>query len=72
MLRSFFLKGKYKELKTIVKLKRIALTIATLFLEAFVNEFYNVIWQPRCKAVTEWEHIKGIKKQDLRKRLLAH
>jgi hypothetical protein len=72
MLRSFFPKRKYRELKTIVKSKRIALTIATLFLEAFVNEFYNVIWQPRCKAVAEWEHTKGIKKQDLRKRPLAH
>ncbi|RGB30343.1 hypothetical protein C1646_765482 [Rhizophagus diaphanus] len=50
------------ELKTIVKLKRIALTIAALFLEVFVNEFYNIIWQPRCKAVAEWKHTKGIKK----------
>jgi hypothetical protein len=53
MLRSFFSKRKYRELKTIVKSKRIALTIATLFLEAFVNEFYNVIWQLRYKAVAK-------------------
>jgi ribonuclease HI len=72
MLRSFFPKGKYRELKSIVKTKRIALTIAIFFIELFVNEFYNVIWQPRCKAVAEWEHIKGIKKQDLRKRPLAY
>ncbi|CAB5184877.1 unnamed protein product [Rhizophagus irregularis] len=72
MIKSFFPKGKYKELKTIVKSKRIALTIAALFLEVFVSEFYNIIWQPRCKAVAEWEHTKGIKKQDLRKRPLAY
>ena len=72
MLKSFFPKEKYRELKNIVKSKRIALTIAALFLEIFVNEFYNIIWQPRCKAVAEWEHTKGIKKQDLRKRPSAH
>ncbi|CAB5181875.1 unnamed protein product [Rhizophagus irregularis] len=72
MLKSFFPKEKYRELKTIVKSKRIALTIAALFLEIFVNEFYNIIWQLRCKAVAEWEHTKGIKKQDLRKRPSAH
>ncbi|PKC55132.1 hypothetical protein RhiirA1_476122 [Rhizophagus irregularis] len=52
--------------------KRIALTIAALFLEVFVNEFYNIIWQPRCKLIAEWEYTKGIKKQDLRKKPLAH
>ncbi|CAB4377768.1 unnamed protein product [Rhizophagus irregularis] len=72
MIKSFFPKGKYKELKTIVKSKRIALTIAVLFLEVFVSEFYNIIWQPRCKAIAEWEHTKGIKKQNLRKRPLAY
>ncbi|UZO16892.1 uncharacterized protein OCT59_008258 [Rhizophagus irregularis] len=60
------------KLKIIVKTKRIALTIAALFLEVFVNEFYNIIWQPRCKVTAEWEHTKGIKKQDLRKKPLAH
>ncbi|PKY33926.1 hypothetical protein RhiirB3_453234 [Rhizophagus irregularis] len=53
MIKSFFSKEKYKELKTIVKSKRIALTIAALFLKVFVSEFYNIIWQPRCKAVAE-------------------
>ncbi|UZO26633.1 uncharacterized protein OCT59_018847 [Rhizophagus irregularis] len=72
MIRSFFPKEKYRELKIIVKTKRIALTIAALFLEVFVNEFYNIIWQPRCKVTAEWEHTKGIKKQDLRKKPLAH
>jgi ribonuclease HI len=72
MIRSFFPKEKYRELKIIVKTKRIALTIAALFLEVFVNEFYNIIWQPRCKVIAEWEHTKGIKKQDLRKKPLAH
>ncbi|CAB4382857.1 unnamed protein product [Rhizophagus irregularis] len=72
MIKSFFPKGKYKELKTIIKSKRIALTIAALFLEIFVSEFYNIIWQSRCKAVAKCEHTKGIKKQDLRKRPLAH
>ncbi|PKC59499.1 hypothetical protein RhiirA1_492875, partial [Rhizophagus irregularis] len=38
----------------------------------FVSEFYNIIWQPHCKTVAEWEHTKGIKKQDLRKRPLAY
>ncbi|PKY36801.1 hypothetical protein RhiirB3_460278, partial [Rhizophagus irregularis] len=33
MIKSFFLKEKYKKLETIVKSKRIALTIAALFLE---------------------------------------
>ncbi|CAB5352175.1 unnamed protein product [Rhizophagus irregularis] len=72
MIRSFFPKEKYRELKIIVKTKRIALTIAALFLEVFVNEFYNIIWQPRCKLIAEWEYTKGIKKQDLRKKPLAH
>ncbi|GET53083.1 hypothetical protein RIR_e14064_A0A2N1M2A0_9GLOM [Rhizophagus irregularis DAOM 181602=DAOM 197198] len=52
MRRSFFSKEKYRELKIIVKTKRIALTIAVLFLEVFVNEFYNIIWQPCCKILT--------------------
>ncbi|GBB96062.1 hypothetical protein RclHR1_26770001 [Rhizophagus clarus] len=72
MLRNFFPKGKYRKLKTIVKLKKIALTVATLFLKVFVNEFYNVIWQLRCKEVKKWEHTKGIKKQDIRKNTAAH
>ncbi|PKC67510.1 hypothetical protein RhiirA1_458318 [Rhizophagus irregularis] len=58
MIRSFFLKKKYRELKIIVKTKRIALTIAALFLEVFVNKFYNIIWQPCCKVIAEWEHTK--------------
>jgi hypothetical protein len=72
MIRSFFSKEKYRELKIIVKTKRLALTIAALFLEVFVNEFYNIIWQSRCNLVTEWEHTKGIKKQDLRKKIPTH
>uniref|UniRef100_U9V4Y2 Uncharacterized protein n=1 Tax=Rhizophagus irregularis (strain DAOM 181602 / DAOM 197198 / MUCL 43194) TaxID=747089 RepID=U9V4Y2_RHIID len=50
MLRSYFPKSKYRELKTIVKSKRMELTIVALFLETFVNEFYNIIWQLCCKA----------------------
>ncbi|GET01271.1 hypothetical protein RCL_jg27064.t1 [Rhizophagus clarus] len=42
-LRNFFSKGKYKVLKSIVKSKKIALTIATLYLKVFINEFHNII-----------------------------
>ncbi|CAB4425386.1 unnamed protein product [Rhizophagus irregularis] len=31
-----------------------------------------LVIQPRCKVIAEWEHTKGIKKQDLRKKPLAH
>lgn len=53
MLRSYFLKSKYRKFRIIVKLKRIALTIATLFLETFLNEFYSIIWQLYYKVVVE-------------------
>ncbi|GES95793.1 hypothetical protein RCL_jg28016.t1 [Rhizophagus clarus] len=72
LLRNFFSKGKYKELKNIVKSKKIALTIATLYLEVFTNEFHNIIWQPCCKIIAEWEQIKGIKKQEKKRRLSSH
>ncbi|GBC03431.1 hypothetical protein RclHR1_05120001 [Rhizophagus clarus] len=72
LLRNFFPKEKYKEFKDIVKSEKATLTIATIFLEIFINEFYNIIWQSRCKIVAEWEHIKGIKKQDLKKKIPAY
>ncbi|GBB84700.1 hypothetical protein RclHR1_11290004 [Rhizophagus clarus] len=72
LLRNFFPKGKYKELKNIVKSKKIALTIATLYLEVFTNEFHNIIWQPCCKIIAEWEQTKGIKKQEKKRRLSSH
>ncbi|GES77639.1 ribonuclease H-like domain-containing protein [Rhizophagus clarus] len=72
LLRNFFPKEKYKELKDIVKSEKATLTIATIFLEIFINEFYNIIWQPRCKIIAEWEYIKGIKKQDLKKKIPAY
>ncbi|GET56285.1 hypothetical protein RIR_e16584_A0A2N0S3D0_9GLOM [Rhizophagus irregularis DAOM 181602=DAOM 197198] len=37
----------------------------------FITEFYKVIWQPRCDIVADWERTKGIKKQDLRKKIPA-
>ncbi|CAB5203019.1 unnamed protein product [Rhizophagus irregularis] len=52
--------------------EKATLTITTLFLEIFINEFYKIIWQPRCNLITEWECTKGIKKQDLRKKIPAH
>ncbi|RGB22866.1 hypothetical protein C1646_775397 [Rhizophagus diaphanus] len=39
--------------------------------EMFITEFYKVIWQPCCDIVADWEHIKGIKKQNLRKKISA-
>src|SRR3954471_6344942 len=72
MLRNFFPKEKYREIKFIVKSEKATLTITTLFLEIFINEFYRIIWQPRCNLVTEWKHTKGIKKQDLRKKIPTH
>ncbi|GET61381.1 hypothetical protein RIR_jg23594.t1 [Rhizophagus irregularis DAOM 181602=DAOM 197198] len=71
MLRNFFPKGRYRELRSIVKSKKATLTITSIFLEMFITEFYKVIWQPRCDLVADWERTKGIKKQDLRKRILA-
>ncbi|GBB87960.1 hypothetical protein RclHR1_14470001 [Rhizophagus clarus] len=53
LLRNFFPKEKYKELKDIVKSEKATLTIATIFLEIFINEFYDIIWQSRCKIVAE-------------------
>ncbi|GES75296.1 ribonuclease H-like domain-containing protein [Rhizophagus clarus] len=44
LLRNFFPKEKYKELKDIVKSEKATLTIATIFLEIFINEFYDIIW----------------------------
>ncbi|PKC60869.1 hypothetical protein RhiirA1_444708 [Rhizophagus irregularis] len=72
MLKIFFPKEKYREIKLIVKSEKATLTITTLFLEIFINEFYKIIWQPRCNLITEWERTKGIKKQDLRKKIPAH
>ncbi|CAB5394772.1 unnamed protein product [Rhizophagus irregularis] len=72
MIKNFFPKEKYREIKLIVKSEKAILTITTLLLEIFVNEFYRIIWQPRCNLITEWEHIKGIKKQDLRKKIPAY
>ncbi|CAB5191595.1 unnamed protein product [Rhizophagus irregularis] len=72
MIKNFFPKKKYREIKLIVKSEKATLTITTLLLEIFVNEFYRIIWQPRCNLITEWERIKGIKKQDLRKKIPAH
>ncbi|CAB4462552.1 unnamed protein product [Rhizophagus irregularis] len=72
MLKNFFPKEKYREIKLIVKLEKATLTITTLFLEIFINEFYKIIWQPRCNLITEWERTKRIKKQDLRKKIPAH
>ncbi|GBC39984.2 ribonuclease H-like domain-containing protein [Rhizophagus irregularis DAOM 181602=DAOM 197198] len=72
MIKNFFPKEKYREIKLIVKSEKATLTITTLLLEIFVNEFYRIIWQPRCNLITEWERIKGIKKQDLRKKIPAH
>ncbi|UZO22791.1 uncharacterized protein OCT59_015141 [Rhizophagus irregularis] len=72
MLKNFFPKEKYREIKLIVKSEKATLTITTLFLEIFINEFYKIIWQPRCNLITEWERTKGIKKQDLRKKIPAH
>ncbi|CAB4496321.1 unnamed protein product [Rhizophagus irregularis] len=71
MLRNLFPKGRYRELRSIVKSEKATLTIASLFLEMFITEFYKVIWQPRCDIVADWEHTKGIKKQDLRKKISA-
>ena len=59
MLRNFFPKERYRKLKSIVKSEKATLTITTLFLEIFINEFYRIIWQPCCNLVTEWEHTKG-------------
>ncbi|PKY61657.1 hypothetical protein RhiirA4_431962 [Rhizophagus irregularis] len=72
MLRNFFPKERYRKLKSIVKSEKATLTITTLFLEIFINEFYRIIWQPRCNLVTEWEHTKGIKKKDLKKKIPAN
>jgi hypothetical protein len=72
MLKNFFPKEKYREIKFIVKSEKATLTITTLFLEIFVDEFYRIIWQPRCNLIIEWERTKGIKKQDLRKKIPAH
>jgi hypothetical protein len=72
MLKNFFPKEKYREIKFIVKSEKVTLTITTLFLEIFINEFYRIIWQPRCNLITEWERTKGIKKQDLKKKIPAH
>ncbi|GBC24128.2 hypothetical protein GLOIN_2v1869616 [Rhizophagus irregularis DAOM 181602=DAOM 197198] len=40
--------------------------------EVFVNEFYNIIWQLRCKAVVEWKQTNKLKTEegifDLKKR----
>ncbi|PKY50644.1 hypothetical protein RhiirA4_467224 [Rhizophagus irregularis] len=72
MLRNFFPKKRYRKLKSIVKSEKATLTITTLFLEIFINEFYRIIWQPRCNLVTEWEHTKGIKKKDLKKKIPAN
>ncbi|PKC12152.1 RnaseH-domain-containing protein [Rhizophagus irregularis] len=71
MLRNLFPKGRYRELRSIVKSEKATLTIASLFLEMFITEFYKVIWQPRCDIVADWERTKGIKKQDLRKKISA-
>ena len=60
------------QLKSIVKSEKATLTITTLFLEIFINEFYRIIWQLCCNLVTEWEHTKGIKKQNLRKKIPVH
>ena len=65
-------KFKYKKLKSIVKSKKATLIITTLFLEIFINEFYKIIWQPYCNLVTEWECIKEIKKQNLKKKIPAY
>ncbi|PKK58556.1 hypothetical protein RhiirC2_796119 [Rhizophagus irregularis] len=69
MLRNFFLKGRYKEFKSIVKSEKATLIITSLFLEIFITEFYKVIWQPRYDIVTDWKCTKGNKKQDLRKKI---
>ncbi|RGB30740.1 hypothetical protein C1646_764941 [Rhizophagus diaphanus] len=61
-----------REIKLIVKSEKAILTITTLLLEIFVNEFYRIIWQSCCNLVTEWERTKEIKKQDLRKKIPAH
>ncbi|GET61870.1 hypothetical protein RIR_jg35442.t1 [Rhizophagus irregularis DAOM 181602=DAOM 197198] len=50
ILKNFFLKEKYREIKLIVK----------------------IIWQSRCNLIIEWKRTKGIKKQDLKKKILAH
>ncbi|PKB97719.1 hypothetical protein RhiirA5_432606 [Rhizophagus irregularis] len=50
ILKNFFLKEKYREIKLIVK----------------------IIWQSRCNLIIEWKRTKGIKKQDLRKKISAH
>ncbi|GBC25678.2 zinc finger BED domain-containing protein RICESLEEPER 2-like [Rhizophagus irregularis DAOM 181602=DAOM 197198] len=71
MLRNLFPKGRYRELRSIVKSEKATLTIASLFLEMFITEFYKVIWQSRCDIVADWERTKGIKKQDLRKKISA-
>ncbi|CAB4489555.1 unnamed protein product [Rhizophagus irregularis] len=72
MLKIFFPKEKYREIKLIFKSEKATLTITTLFLEIFINEFYKIIWQSHCNLITEWERTKGIKKQDLRKKIPAH
>ncbi|RGB26695.1 hypothetical protein C1646_770118 [Rhizophagus diaphanus] len=33
---------------------------------------FKIIWQPHCNLITEWKHIKGIKKQDLKKKIPAN
>ncbi|CAB4462396.1 unnamed protein product [Rhizophagus irregularis] len=43
MLKNFFPKEKYREIKLIVKSEKATLTITTFFLEIFVNEFYKII-----------------------------
>ncbi|GET61871.1 hypothetical protein RIR_jg35442.t2 [Rhizophagus irregularis DAOM 181602=DAOM 197198] len=32
----------------------------------------KIIWQSRCNLIIEWKRTKGIKKQDLKKKILAH
>ncbi|PKB95692.1 hypothetical protein RhiirA5_436236 [Rhizophagus irregularis] len=53
MLRNFFPKKRYRKLKSIVKSEKAKLTITTLFLEIFINEFYRIIWQPYCNLQVE-------------------
>ncbi|PKK61783.1 hypothetical protein RhiirC2_791291 [Rhizophagus irregularis] len=72
ILRNFFPKEKYRKLKSIVKSEKAILTITTLFIEIFINEFYRIIWQIRCNLVTEWERTRGIKKKNPKKKILAH
>ncbi|UZO28081.1 uncharacterized protein OCT59_021624 [Rhizophagus irregularis] len=73
MLKDFLSKKEYIQLNQ-EDIQQLHLWNRNFFVhttEMFITEFYKVIWQPRCDIVADWEHTKGIKKQDLRKKISA-